>query len=133
MKRLKRTAARIAASRSELRTWWWLRLRLAWDARAFSLTPVGRDARGAGGLAWNEVESVMAFKRDLITTDLACLGFRGSGLYLEANEEMSGFEAFARELPTHLAGALPYETWFGEVLQPPLAENARVIFERAAR
>jgi hypothetical protein len=57
-------------------------------------------------LSWGEIRSVFSYKRDLLTTDLICLGFgRGNDQpMVETHEEMSGFLKLRREVEQRLPG-----------------------------
>jgi hypothetical protein len=81
-------------------------------------------------LQWQNVNGVVACKRDLITSDLICVGFSSPDGGIEVNEEMKGWQAFVEVLPTHLPGVPPYAEWWARVAQPPFATNATKLFSR---
>ena len=80
---------------------------------------------------WPEVLEVVAFKRDLLTSDSIRLAFRrGPGnRYLEIGEEMEGFSTLVAAMHQNLSG-IP-EDWLQLVTQPPFATNVRRIFGTA--
>src|SRR5258708_13638937 len=84
---------------------------------------VDRDGVELFRVLWHEVLEIVAFKRDLITTDCVCLAFRPceGDLYCEVNEEISGFAQLINELPNRFDGILP--DWFISCTQPPFPPN----------
>lgn len=95
-----------------------------------------RVKRGKGNCAelrWSEVEQVHAYKRDLFTTDLICLGFKKSGKeeYYEIHEEMAGYHDLLEVLPSCLAGFTL--EWFPSVAFPAFKTNHRVIWKRVTQ
>ncbi len=81
-------------------------------------------------LSWNEVNSVVAYKRDCFVFDLICIGFTTSGGTVEANEEMTGWEALIDAVPSLLPGTTSKEEWWDKVAQPPFAANPTILFSR---
>jgi len=82
-------------------------------------------------LPWSDVERVTAFKRDLLVVDLICLRFdatddRAYGV----NEEMVGWDELLTALPECLPGCLSGQAILDLVVQPPMASNETVVFER---
>jgi len=58
------------------------------------------------GVRWEEIGEVFAYKRDLLTTDLICLGLctENKSPMLEPHEEMLGYVRLWRELEKRLPG-----------------------------
>jgi hypothetical protein len=82
-------------------------------------------------MAWNEIEEVIAFKRDLITTDLICLELRSSqGGAIVVHEEMNGWEEFCGALSRHLDGMPVYEKWWHSIAIPAFETNTTVLWRR---
>jgi hypothetical protein len=57
-------------------------------------------------LTFNEVCKIFSYKKDLVTTDLICMGF-GTGknqLIVETHEEMAGFLKLRREVERRIPG-----------------------------
>jgi len=74
-------------------------------------------------LGCDEITRVVAFKRDLLTTDLICFGFEkldAKGTLWCVHEEMPGFEDFAVELGRITDGAWPAR--FKDVAHPAFEE-----------
>ena len=84
---------------------------------------VRRGERELFRVRWDEVREIVTFKRDLITTDCVCLGFRTSDqeVYFEVNEEIAGFVLLTDEMIRRFPSIDP--DWFGSVTQPPFATN----------
>jgi hypothetical protein len=94
-----------------------------------------RDPSGAWtrvALEWDEVTSVVAFKRDVFTVDLICLAFNTADRVCEINEEMIGYKALVKHLPTFLPGCLQHDDWFQRVAFPAFVPNATEIYSRPA-
>lgn len=74
---------------------------------------------------------IVAFKRDMLTTDLLCLEFRyvdtaGTPMHVEINEDMPGFEQVIAALERKMPGF--DKDWRAKVVNPPFAQNETVIF-----
>jgi hypothetical protein len=81
-------------------------------------------------LKWNEVNGVVAYKRDYLTVDLICMGFTTPDGAFEVNEEMDGWKALIDAVPRLLAGTTSKEEWWDKVVQPPFAANPTTLFSR---
>jgi hypothetical protein len=85
---------------------------------------------GVGSLKWNEVRTVLAYKRDLYATDLICLGFTSPVGTIEVDEEMQGWQQLVERLPSLLPGTPPLSDWRERVAKPPFASCVTKLFER---
>src|SRR5262245_100229 len=59
------------------------------------------NAHGESGehrVAWSDVATVLAFKRDLFAVDLVCLAFQTSTIAYEVNEDMENWESLLNGL-----------------------------------
>lgn len=74
-------------------------------------------------LSWESVLEIFAFKRDLFSVDLICIGFRidDEGVYFEIDEEMQGFKELEIFLPTRFKGI--DKNWFTGVAFPAFETN----------
>ena len=81
-------------------------------------------------IAWNEIDRVVAFKRDLLATDQICLliGGRFAASPYELHEDMPGFEMLHRAMGEALP-SVP-DTWFLDVMTPAFETNETLVFER---
>jgi len=106
-------------------------LRTAFDDNGLTIE---RHATGevVARLAWSEVRRVIAFKRDLLTTDCVCVTFELPGQALEIDEEMPGWQRVVDNLERFFPGARPYAEWWPHVVRSPLDARETLIFERAA-
>jgi hypothetical protein len=77
---------------------------------------------------WSEVNGIVAFKRDLYSVDLICMGFTTAEGSVEVNEEMEGWEALTDALPLYLPGTPSPADWWNGVVQPPFAANPTILF-----
>jgi hypothetical protein len=73
------------------------------DSRFAVIVTSSASSTEATSLRWNEVKAVIAFKRDLYSTGLICLGFLGPDGTIEVDEEMHGWSQRVEGLP----GLLP--------------------------
>lgn len=85
-------------------------------------------------IAWKDVVSVEAFKRDLYAVDLICLTFHlRNKTAVEINEEMEGWEPVVEKLPEYLQGCQTFGAWFAGVAFPAFKPNLTVIYRRDER
>ena len=63
-------------------------------------------------LEWHDVSAVLAYKRDLYSVDLICLGFVTPEGTIEVDEEMQGWSQMLEELPSRLPGVPPVSDWW---------------------
>ncbi len=96
-----------------------------------TLTESGFKARSENGdlacVFWEEVREIVAFKRDLLTVDLICLGFRisDSDDYFEIDEEDAGYQTLVSELERRFDID---EGWWSKVAFPPFGTNAMTLW-----
>ena len=86
--------------------------------------------RSATSLKWNEVKTIVAYKRDVYTTDLVCLGFTTPDGTVEINEEMQGWSQLVEDLPAFVPGTPPLADWWERVAKPPFAPCVTTLFQR---
>jgi hypothetical protein len=96
----------------------------------FQLHPTGQHDRPPTCFEWKEITTVLAYKRDCITTDLICIAIADSVRVLEINEEDAGWEEFIRAVEHNLPGSVPVATWWPTVVQPAFATNQTTIYRR---
>jgi hypothetical protein len=82
-------------------------------------------------LSWGEVDTILAYKRDLMYVDLICLAFGTSEGAIEVHEEMQGWSQLVEQLPLRLAGMPPLSDWWERVAMPPFALSAATLYKRA--
>lgn len=97
------------------------------------LTADGFDWRWANDhktVRWADVQTVTAFKRDLLTVDQVCLQFTFDPPIksFSVTEDAAGFDEFVNALAESLA--LTNRDWRYEVTYPPFAESATLIYSR---
>jgi len=71
-------------------------------------------------LEWKNVVEVFAYKDDLFTYDIICIGFRTNeaGEYVKVDEESEGYEGLISFLPAQFSGIRT--DWFSEVAFPAI-------------
>ena len=81
-------------------------------------------------LRWADVAEIVAYKRDLLTTDHVCVGFRrhGTNDLIETDEELPGFDALMAAVASRFS--LP-ENWWSDVAFPAFATNMTRIWSIA--
>ena len=90
-----------------------------------------KDSTEQKATCWEEINSIVAFKRDLLTIDCICLLISCStGKEIELNEEMEGWTQFCEELPNYLPSCQSYSHWWPTVALPALKTNLTEIFYR---
>jgi hypothetical protein len=83
-------------------------------------------------VAWNDIQEILAYKKDLLTEDVICFDLKivnhEMSLTYTLNEEMEGFS----EAEKALENCLPYfdKTWRTKVVKPAFASNCVRIFSR---
>jgi hypothetical protein len=82
-------------------------------------------------LKWDEVNAVVAYKRDVFAFDLVCLGFGTANGAIEVNEEMPGWSQLVEDIPLRLPGMPPFSDSWDLVAQPPFATCVTKLFERS--
>jgi hypothetical protein len=83
-------------------------------------------------IQWSEVDSVVAFKRDIFVYDLICIILRTSDGALELNEEMKGWESMIDSLPAYLPGARKSSDWWDQVAHPAFVANLTTIYSKTS-
>ncbi len=89
---------------------------------------VAKSQREIFSLRWNDIQEIVAFKRDLFTTDLVCFSFSTSDASFEVNEEVRGFSSLESALGKELPGF--DNTWRYKVIKPAFAPNRAVIYRK---
>jgi len=109
---------------------WWRRY-LEWrqrNIRCISLLPDGSSTRCRGVesvIRWDDVTSIRAFKRDLLTMDVICLLVSSHDSAAEVNEDDSGYGELEQEMARRLDIS---PEWKLAVIAPPFETNATEIF-----
>ena len=92
---------------------------LASDGAGFTL--------GVRRVEWSQINSVAAFKRDMVTVDDIWFQLETEQGRIMICEEQPGFDRWE----FLLCSALPaVSTWRSSVLQPPFAENFSILYRR---
>src|SRR5215831_16826379 len=100
------------------------------DQAGFAVTTADTSSPQAS-LEWHDVNAVLAYKRDLYTADLICLGFVTASGTIEVHEEMRGWSELLERLPSLLPGVPPSSEWWERVAKPPFASFATRLYSRA--
>jgi len=82
-------------------------------------------------LPWNEISSIHAFKRDLMTVDLICIQIvLCDGTVIKIHEEMEGWMELIENLPNYLPKCKRWETWWMVVAFPAFVTNYTELYNR---
>jgi hypothetical protein len=86
------------------------------------------DGKTLARVAWAEVLEIFAYKQDLLTMDMICLGFRvkDDGTFRVVSEEDLGYKEFLAELPRRFSGLRT--DWFETVAYPAFATNRTTLW-----
>ena len=91
------------------------------DAAGFTM-----DTRPPISARWSDVMEIIAFKRDLLTTDMICLEFQlGDGTFIETDEEMVGYRRFVAIVESTFDLA---PNWWSDVAFPAFRTNTSTIW-----
>lgn len=115
------------------RSWFAAGFRRRGRRQSIELTEDGfRLCPGGLAVSWTAVSRVVTYKADLFAYDLICFGFTVDGCpaTVVADEQMPGWDDLTAALPARLEGVA--DGWYGTVMHPAFATNARVIWTRPA-
>ena len=107
------------------------------DSVSIHLTEIGfqlrEDEKVLVQVQWHEICEAVAFKKDLVTTDLICVACRltnesGEDPAAVVHEEMPGFAEWMTVLPTKLPGLK--RDWYTKVMLPPFKASLQQIWKR---
>lgn len=99
-----------------------------------SCDTLGFDIDLNGGyyfIKWTDIERVVVYKADLLTTDVVCMDITFNGKTIVVTEGTKGWDVFIDQLKSSLR--LNNDNWESMVLQPPFAYNLMTIYERIDR
>lgn len=90
------------------------------------------DTSTVGDVKWNEVQKILAFKRDMVTTDLVCLEFQlvGKDEAFEVNDDVGEFWDLVKRVKDVFPDS--DQEWEEQVVKPAFSRNATVIYSRPA-
>lgn len=91
----------------------------------------GKPTTKVRTIAWENVQEVYVFKRDIFAIDLICLAFRlNNDESLELNEQMKSWKYLVENLPKYLPDCPTFEQWFMDVAFPAFELNLIKIYPR---
>jgi hypothetical protein len=107
------------------------RLQIMLDPQERQLSVRTQNGAREERIAWDSVQRVVAFKRDLFARDLICLLFEtDSEGVIELDETMGGWQTLVAVLPARLTGALAADDWLPRVMFPAFQGNPMEIYRR---
>jgi len=112
--------------------------RLKWKLRAldaglavYPIATKGRPSRDGVFIKWDDIDKVVAYKRDLLTEDLVCIKIiDGKNDSIEINEEIEGFHDALRDLPSYLKGFPNEKEYWGALIQPAFLTNETTLWRK---
>lgn len=105
-------------------------LSIALTETGFLLLPIDQPGRTAKRAEWGEVTEIVAYKRDVLTYDLICLGITTVWAAFEIDEESTGWDLFIQAVEQNLAGSLAVDAWWPKVTFPAFATNQTTIYRK---
>jgi hypothetical protein len=105
-------------------------MRVSLQETGFQLHSTDQREHSPTCLKWQEITTVLAYKRDCFAIDLVCLAIADSVTVLEINEQDAGWEEFIRAVENNLPGSVPLATWWPAVAQPPFAPNQTTVYRK---
>lgn len=89
-----------------------------------------RDGTDVVGVRWDEIQEIIAFKRDIFSYDIICLGFRvdDSETFIEVAEDFPGYKQFLKTVESRFPLK---DGWWNDVAVPAFATNMMQIWARA--
>jgi hypothetical protein len=105
-------------------------MRVTLQETGFELHSTDQREHSPTCLKWQEITTVLAYKRDCFAVDLICLAIATPSTVLEINEQDAGWDEFIRAVENNLPGSAPLATWWPAVAQPPLATNQTTVYRK---
>jgi hypothetical protein len=96
----------------------------------FQLLPAHQPTAPAKCFQWQEITTIIAYKRDCITVDLICMAIEDELRAIEINEEDAGWEEFIRAAEVNLPGSVPVDIWWPAVSQPPFSTSQTTLYRK---
>ncbi|MES2848616.1 MAG: hypothetical protein V4685_06145 [Bacteroidota bacterium] len=84
--------------------------------------------KGLRKIKWNEIEELVVYKEDLMTFDEIRMDIVYNGLQITITEDNPEWDFFVSKAKS-VFPSIPAE-WESQIIQPPFAENRRIIYER---
>ena len=83
---------------------------------------------GQRKIKWADIDALVAYKSDLLTTDEICLDIVWGEWQTTITEQTPGWHQFIEKIKTIFPGIPP--NWDTEITQPPFAENRTILYQR---
>jgi hypothetical protein len=110
---------------------WWLQQGCDCSAESIRVYPIDNDYDvPSASVAWNQVTPIVAFKVDLLTTDLICCAITDGREIVTVNEEMPAWTTAMTTLESVFGSAIQPNDWYAQVMLPAFAENRMTIYAR---
>jgi hypothetical protein len=104
--------------------------RIILDEVGFRLYPLGREGGTVRHFKWQEITTLVSYKRDLFGYDLICLAVEDARGVSEISEGDGGWDEFIRAAEENLPGSAPVKTWWPAVASPAFASQSRTIYRK---
>ncbi len=82
-------------------------------------------------IQWNEIDTLLAYKKDLLATDEICLDMHWRGQMIRISESTNGWYQFLERLPKIFPGIK--QSWNFDIIHPAFATNLTLLFDRKGR
>jgi len=77
---------------------------------------------------WNEINEIIAYKRDLVTTDQVCLDIVLDESIISFSEENNGWDGFVKKMNAMFPTI--DQDWERKVTYPPFATNLTILYKK---
>lgn len=84
--------------------------------------------KGIKKIKWNDIESLIAYKTDLMTVDEICIDITYNDRQFTITEETQGWYQFGEKIKTVFKN-IPKD-WDIDIVQPPFVRNQIVLYQR---
>lgn len=82
-------------------------------------------------IKWDEIERLIAYKKDLLTVDVVCLKIFYNNCQTTITEEIPGWHQFVEKL-RFVFPNIP-DNWYSEIVQPAFVTNLTILYQRVDR
>ncbi len=80
-------------------------------------------------IAWSDISEILTYKKDLVTTDLICLGWKTyEDALIEVHEEMLGFKKLCESMLNKFKGISA--SWYMDVAHPAFETKLTILWSK---
>jgi hypothetical protein len=79
-------------------------------------------------IKWEEINTIIAYKKDLLTVDLVCIEIFYNNSQIIITEEVLGWHHFVEQLRIVFPN-IPIN-WYNDIIIPPFATNLTILYQK---